>query len=73
MAKNRKEIQEIVRKLQSIGWEIRYTKKNHYWCIPADGKSTPLLIASTPNKDRSLLTTKVRLKSQYGVDLDNIK
>jgi hypothetical protein len=72
MAKNNKEIKEIINVLLSIGWEVRLTKKNHYWCIPPDGKSTPILIASSPKTDRSLKTTKVRLKNEYDVDVDNM-
>jgi hypothetical protein len=69
MGKNRKEILDIVDKLRRVGWVVRYTKKNHYWCVPPGG-GTPLLIASSPNRDRSLKTTKVRLKNEYGVDVD---
>lgn len=72
MSKNRKEIKQIIAKLRKLGWRIR-ENRGHYWCIPPDGKSTPLLIASSPNKDRSLTTTKVRLKNEYGVDIDKIK
>lgn len=73
MAKNKKEIEKILDTLIKIGWHVEKTGKNHYRCIPKDKTKPPLLIASTPRKDRSLLTTKVRLRNEYGVDLSKIK
>jgi len=73
MSKNLKEIIEIVDTLLRLGWTVKKNKKNHYWCVPPDIRKTPLLIAGSPKTDRSLKTTKVRLRNEYGVDIEKIK